>query len=77
MGLWHRLGVKDETYGIGPGRRFRSAGLALAVWEVASVQHYPGEKHTHVRLVRVGSPLDGKTVSLHVLRDRHYFEPLP
>jgi hypothetical protein len=39
------------------------------------VARYPGELLPHVRMHRVGSPNDGKTISLQVLRDRRYYQP--
>ena len=52
-----------------------TAGRAQAVWEVITVAHYPGDLGPHVRLSRVGSQHDGKTVSLQVLRDRRFYQP--
>ncbi len=74
MGLWRRLGPEND-YGIAAGQRFHSVGRVNALWEVMTVAHLPGELAPHVRLSRVGSQHESKTVSLHVLRDRRFYQP--
>jgi hypothetical protein len=68
--------VKDESLGIVPGQRYRQAGSLASVWEVVALAKHPGEPVPHVRLARVGAPKDLKTVSLRVLRDKRFYEPL-
>ena len=75
MSIWRRGPGVDENYGIEAGQRFLSVGRARAVWEVVTVAHYTGDVCPHVRLLRVGSQHDGKTVSLEVLRDRRFYQP--
>jgi hypothetical protein len=75
MSMWRRRPGPDDNYGIAIGQRFQTAGRAQAVWEVITVAHYPGDLGPHVRLSRVGSQHDGKTVSLQVLRDRRFYQP--
>lgn len=76
MSIWRRRHGPEDDYGIAVGQRFSSTGRgSAAVWEVINVAHYPGEVVPHVRLSRVGSEHDGKTVSLQVLRDRRFYEP--
>jgi hypothetical protein len=77
MGMWRRRHGPDDNYGIAVGQRFCTAGRTQAVWEVIMVADYPGDLGPHVRLSRVGSQHDGKTVSLHVLRDRRFYQPAP
>jgi hypothetical protein len=68
--------VKDEFHGVEPGQRFRASGSSFSIWEVLSVARHPGEPVPHVRLARVGSPKDLKTVAVRVLRDRRFYEPV-
>ncbi len=75
MSIWRRRPGREETYGISAGQRFLTVGRASAIWEVVTVARYPGDVAPHVRLSRVGSQHDGKTVSLDVLRDRRFYEP--
>jgi hypothetical protein len=75
MRLWGRRGRQDENFGISAGQRFRAVGLAPVIWEVETVARYPGELAPHVRLHRVGTPADGKTIALQVLRDRRFYQP--
>jgi hypothetical protein len=75
MSIWRRRPGPEDNYGISAGQRFLSVGRAKAVWEVVTVAQYPGEVGPHVRLARVGSEHDGKTVALDVLRDRRFYQP--
>jgi hypothetical protein len=68
--------LKDETTGVAAGQRYRQAGNVAALWEVIALARHPGEPVPHVRLSRVGAPKDLKTVSVRVLRDRRFYEPL-
>jgi hypothetical protein len=77
MRLWGRRGSQDENYGIAAGQRFKTVGQGSMLWEVETVSRYPGEVMPHVRLHRVGTPNDGKTISLQVLRDRRFYMPAP
>jgi hypothetical protein len=77
MSIWRRRPGREENYGISAGQRFFSVGRTAAVWEVVNVARYAGDLAPHVRLSRVGSHHDGKTVSLEVLRDRRFYEPAP
>jgi hypothetical protein len=61
--------------GIEQGQRYRAGRSALSVWEVREVVNYAGLPVPHVRLMRVGSPKDVKTVSGDVLRDRRFYKP--
>jgi len=75
MSLWRRRPGLEENYGISAGQRFLSVGRARSMWEVITVARHPGDFVPHVRLCRVGSEHDGKTVALDVLRDRRFYEP--
>jgi hypothetical protein len=76
MSIWRRRPGAEENYGISVGQRFFSAGRTTrAVWEVVTVARYAGDLGPHVRLSRVGSQHDGKTVSLEVLLDRRFYQP--
>jgi hypothetical protein len=75
MRSWWRQSNADDNYGISAGQRFFSVGRAKAVWEVVTVAPCPGHLQPHVRLSRVGSEHDGKTVALEVLRDRRFYQP--
>ena len=75
MSIWRRRHGPGDNYGITIGQRFSTAGRAQAVWEVITVAHYPGDLAPHVRLHRVGTPADGKTIALQVLRDRRFYQP--
>jgi len=75
MSIWRRRPGADENYGVEAGQRFSSVGRARAVWEVVTVARYPGDVGPHVRLLRVGTGHDGKTVALDVLRDRRFYQP--
>jgi hypothetical protein len=66
--------LKDENQGVAPGQRYQIAGSFTSVWEVIAIARYPGEPLPHVRLARVGAPLDFKTVALRVLRDKRYYQ---
>jgi hypothetical protein len=68
--------VKDDNQGVAPGQRYRVAGSSFSVWEVVAIARYPTEPLPHVRLVRVGAAHDVKTVSLKVLRDKRYYQPV-
>lgn len=68
--------MKDEYQGVAPGQRYRVAGSSFSVWEVVAMALHPGEPVPHVRLCRVGAPKDLKTVSIRVLRDKRFYEPL-
>ena len=46
------------------------------MWEVTSLSLHPGAPFPHARLRRVGPPDDDKTLSLQVLRDRRFYEPI-
>lgn len=67
--------MKDDVTKILPGQRYRIKGVALLIWEVLGVVRYPGEPLPHVRLVKVGSPYDFKTVSARVLQDKRFYVP--
>ena len=75
MSIWRRAPGVEQNYGIEAGQRFLSVGRARSVWEVVTVARYAGDVRPHVRLLRVGSLHDGKTVSLEVLRDRRFYQP--
>jgi len=75
MNIWRRRPGPEENYGIEAGQRFLSVGRVRAQWEVVAVAHYPGDVGPHVRLLRVGTEHDSKTVSLDALRDRRYYLP--
>jgi hypothetical protein len=60
--------------GIEVGQRFASTDRRSLIWEVVEVSNYGDERIPHVRLARVGSPQDTKTVSATVLADRRYFK---
>lgn len=75
MSIWRRRPGVEQNYGISAGQRFLSVGRASTVWEVVTVARYPGDVGPHVRLSRVGSQHDAKTVSLDVLRDRRFYQP--
>jgi hypothetical protein len=75
MSIWRRRPGLDENYGIEAGQRFLSVGRVKSEWEVVAVAHYVGDVCPHVRLSRVGSHHDGKTVSLGVLRDKRFYQP--
>lgn len=75
--IWWRRPGAEENYGISAGQRFCAVGRITPVWEVVHVARYPGDLGPHVRLSRVGSQHDGKTVSLEVLRDRRFYQPAP
>jgi len=68
--------LKDEFQGVAPGQRFRVAGSSFSLWEVVALTQQPGEPVPHARLARVGAPKDLKTVSVRVLRDRRFYEPV-
>jgi hypothetical protein len=68
-------GGSEENFGISTGQRFRAIGTKSILWEVQSIYRYPWEPFPHVRLNRVGSPGDLKTIALDTLRDQRYFEP--
>lgn len=72
---WRRRPGAGENYGIAAGQRFFAVGRRAAVWEVVNVVRYPGDLGPHVRLSRVGSRHESKTVSLEVLRDRRFYHP--
>ena len=67
--------MKDENLGVAPGQRYRVAGTS-ALWEVVGIAKHPGEPVAHAKLSRVGAPKDLKTVSLKVLKDKRYYEPV-
>jgi hypothetical protein len=75
MSFWRRRPGPEDNYGIAAGQRFFSVGRAKAVWEVITVVRHPGDFVPHVRLSRVGSQHEGKTVALEVLRDRRFYQP--
>lgn len=75
MRLWPRRRSSSVNFGIETGHRFRAVGSPTILWEVAMIARYPWEVMPHVRLQRVGAPLDAKTVSLSVLRDGRFFLP--
>lgn len=75
MSIWRRRPGPEQNYGIEAGQRFLSVGRMRATWEVVTVARYPGDVGPHVRLHRVGTEHDGKTVSLDVLRDRRFYQP--
>jgi hypothetical protein len=75
MRLWPRRRSSIANFGIEAGHRFRAVGAPLILWEVATIARLPWEVAPHVRLQRVDSPLDAKTVSLTVLRDGRFFLP--
>jgi len=63
--------------GIAPGQRYRASGSgSVATWEVMTLLRHPGEPVPHARLARVGAPKDLKTVSLRVLRDKRFYQPV-
>ena len=69
--------MRDENFGIAPGQRYRVAGSSsITTWEVLALLRHPGEPVPHARLVRVGAPKDLKTVSLRVLKDKRFYEPV-
>ena len=69
--------VRDENLGIEPGQRYRVSGSsAVSIWEVLTVLRHPGEPVPHARLGRVGAPKDLKTVSLRVLKDKRFYQPV-
>jgi hypothetical protein len=61
--------------GIEQGQRYRAGRSALSVWEVREVVNHAGLPVPHVRLMRVGSPKDVKTVSADILRNRNFYKP--
>ena len=65
----------DEDFGIAAGQRFRAHGSTAILWEVGVVYRHPWEPSPHVRLHRVGTPSDVKTIALATLRDERYFAP--
>jgi hypothetical protein len=75
MSFWRRRPGPEDNYGIAAGQRFFSVGRAKAVWEVVTVAQFPGDFVPHVRLLRVGSQHEAKTVALEVLRDRRFYQP--
>jgi hypothetical protein len=75
MSIWWRRPGPEDNYGISAGQRFASVGRGNTVWEVITVARYPGDLGPHARLARVGMENDGKTISLHVLRDRRFYHP--
>jgi hypothetical protein len=75
MSFWRRRPGREDNYGIAAGQRFFSVGRAKAVCEVITVVRHPGDFVAHVRLSRVGSQHEGKTVALEVLRDRRFYQP--
>ncbi len=75
MSIWRRRPGAEQNYGISAGQRFFSPGRATVIWEVVTVARYTGDVAPHVRLSRVGSHHDGKTVSLDVLLDRRFYQP--
>jgi hypothetical protein len=68
-------GGAEENFGVTVGQRFRAIGTKSILWEVQSICRYAWEPFTHVRLNRVDSPGDLKTIALDVLRDDRYFTP--
>ena len=68
--------MKDELQGVTAGQRYRAAGSVTSTWEVIAVTRHPGEPVPHVRMSRVGAPKDLKTVSVRVLRDKRFYEPV-
>src|SRR4051794_27621565 len=75
LALW----AADDTAGAGirykgieRGQRYRPVGRSFSVWEVREVVNHPGLPVPHVRLIRVGSPKDMKTVSADILRSRRF-----
>jgi hypothetical protein len=68
-------GGLEENFGIATGQRFRSTGTASIVWEVETVARFAWEPLPHVRLHRVGTQRDVKTVALETLRDHRFFQP--
>lgn len=75
MSIWRRRPGPEANYGIEAGQRFFSVGRVRSVWQVVTVARYPGDVGPHVRLLRVGTEHDGKTVALNVLRDRRFYQP--
>jgi hypothetical protein len=78
LALW----AADDTAGAGirykgieRGQRYRPVGRSFSVWEVREVVNHPGLPVPHVRLIRVGSPKDMKTVSADILRSRRFYKP--
>jgi hypothetical protein len=67
-------GAVDDQ-GVATGQRYRSAGAKAILWEVSAVLRYPWEPSPHVRLQRVGTPGDLKTIGLETLLDPRYFQP--
>lgn len=75
--MWFRKhGGSEGEYGISAGQRFRSSGVAPIVWEVGAVYRHAWEPTPHVRLHRVGTPSDMKTIALATLQDERYFAPV-
>jgi hypothetical protein len=78
-----RLPVGDDVGKAGSGdvrveqgQRYRAARRSFLVWEVVEVIDSPGQPVPDVRLARVGWPKTFKTVSLSILRDRRFYEPV-
>ena len=65
---------KPDLDGIEVGQRFLSTERRGKLWEVVDVSGYGDEPIQHVRLARVGTPQDTKTVSAAVLMDERYFK---
>jgi hypothetical protein len=72
--MWFRRSGSGDD-GITAGQRFRANSATPIVWEVAQVYRHPWDPNPHVRLHRVGSPADVKTIALATLRDERYFAP--
>lgn len=77
MWFWRRHKRLDEYLGVAVGQRFRATGSIPIMWEVEAFARHPGEMNPHVRLHRVGIPSEAKTISLHILRDKRFYEPAP
>lgn len=77
MRFWRRRDRQNNDFGIMVGQRYRLVDHPRVAWEVEAVVRYPGEIGPHVRLRRVGMPNEGKTIALHVLRDRRFYQPAP
>ena len=60
--------------GIERGQRYRAVGRWFSVWEVHDIISHAGLPVPHVRLIRVGSPKDVKTVSADILRNRRFYK---